>query len=344
LLLVVQDGRNIVLMPYTAALVPVYHSWMQDPAMLALTESEPLTLEEEYANQVSWNVDPTKYCFIIHSRRPVIRTFQEGPGIKTPFGTDYTLQSEAEAEALKQPVDVKWVEGKEGEAEDEASETGVDAAAASSASPSAAPDSASAAAASAASSSPASAAGFTSPAAASASSSGPSSGEPYPLTPIGDVNLFLYPDFNLEDYGIAGGGCEIEIMIAEESYRRRGLGLEALRLLMEFSAAQLGVERFVVKVLASNTASIELFEKKLGFRVVEYVECFDEVVMFKDTSIEEPPPAAEESNEGEQEDEESTVASLSAPMSRLHTDDTVTRDEESSRTATTATRTIQDLD
>lgn len=42
-----------------------YHQWMQDPDILFLTASEPLTLEQEYENQLTWLADPTKYTFIL---------------------------------------------------------------------------------------------------------------------------------------------------------------------------------------------------------------------------------------------------------------------------------------
>lgn len=107
---------------------------------------------------------------------------------------------------------------------------------------------------------------------------------PYPLTPIGDVNLFLHDDFNLSDYGIHGGGAELECMVALSSYRRRGLASESLKLAMQWAGEALGISRFVAKVLATNEPSLRLFRDRLGFDVVEYVECFDEIVLFKDTS------------------------------------------------------------
>lgn len=38
---------KIALMPYKKEFIPVYHTWMQDPEILELTASEPLTLAEE---------------------------------------------------------------------------------------------------------------------------------------------------------------------------------------------------------------------------------------------------------------------------------------------------------
>jgi hypothetical protein len=43
--------------PYHADHVPLYNAWMQTPELLELTASEPLSLEEEYENQVSWRED-----------------------------------------------------------------------------------------------------------------------------------------------------------------------------------------------------------------------------------------------------------------------------------------------
>jgi RimJ/RimL family protein N-acetyltransferase len=56
---------NLVLHPYTPDLVLKYNSWMQDPELLENTGSEPLTLHEEYENQISWWEDPHKYTFIL---------------------------------------------------------------------------------------------------------------------------------------------------------------------------------------------------------------------------------------------------------------------------------------
>jgi DNA polymerase delta subunit 2 len=55
----------IQLVPYGAQHVPRYHAWMQDPEVLELTASEPLSLEEEYAMQRTWQEDADKLTFII---------------------------------------------------------------------------------------------------------------------------------------------------------------------------------------------------------------------------------------------------------------------------------------
>ena len=51
-------GERVILVPYMKEHVPKYHQWMQDPALLESTGSEPLTLDEEYQMQLSWTQDP----------------------------------------------------------------------------------------------------------------------------------------------------------------------------------------------------------------------------------------------------------------------------------------------
>lgn len=59
------QGERCRLVPYCAHHVPAYHAWMQDPAMLEATASEPLTLEEEYRMCDSWREDADKCTFIV---------------------------------------------------------------------------------------------------------------------------------------------------------------------------------------------------------------------------------------------------------------------------------------
>lgn len=66
------EGERVILVPYMKGHVPKYHEWMQDPALLQATGSEPLTLDQEYQMQLSWNQDPfsslsLSLFFIFHS-------------------------------------------------------------------------------------------------------------------------------------------------------------------------------------------------------------------------------------------------------------------------------------
>nr|XP_037848975.1 N-acetyltransferase 9 isoform X8 [Chlorocebus sabaeus] len=58
-------GKKVVLVPYTSEHVPRYHEWMKSEELQRLTASEPLTLEQEYAMQRSWQEDADKCTFIV---------------------------------------------------------------------------------------------------------------------------------------------------------------------------------------------------------------------------------------------------------------------------------------
>ncbi|KFM07817.1 N-acetyltransferase 9, partial [Aptenodytes forsteri] len=53
----VLQGQRVTLVPYTSAHVPRYHEWMQSEELQRLTASEPLSLEQEYEMQRSWQDD-----------------------------------------------------------------------------------------------------------------------------------------------------------------------------------------------------------------------------------------------------------------------------------------------
>ncbi|KAK3251906.1 hypothetical protein CYMTET_38772 [Cymbomonas tetramitiformis] len=89
---------------------------------------------------------------------------------------------------------------------------------------------------------------------------------------IGDVNLFITEN---EDSAEVWNG-EVEIMIAEESARRKGVATEAIRLFMHYVCEHLPrVQLFFVKIGDSNESSLKLFEK-LDFRFHKHVEVFSE--------------------------------------------------------------------
>ncbi|XP_015881030.3 GCN5-related N-acetyltransferase 9 isoform X4 [Ziziphus jujuba] len=143
------EGERVVLVPYMKEHVPKYHEWMQDPALLQATGSEPLSLDQEYQMQLSWNQDP--------------------------------------------------------------------------------------------------------------------------FTMVGDVNIYMNdPD----DPQMA----EIEIMIAEQKCRGKGLGKESVLMMMAFAVKNLGIHIFRAKIGESNSASLNMF-RKLGFEETSYSEIFQEVTL-----------------------------------------------------------------
>ncbi|KAJ0973633.1 hypothetical protein J5N97_015598 [Dioscorea zingiberensis] len=71
-------GEKVILVPYMKEHVPRYHQWMQDPALLAATASEPLTLDEEYQMHHTWTQDPRKHTFIVLDKQLLREEFVEG--------------------------------------------------------------------------------------------------------------------------------------------------------------------------------------------------------------------------------------------------------------------------
>lgn len=75
------------MVPYMEAHVPKYHLWMQDPALLQATGSEPLSLQQEYDMQLSWNQDPLKKTFIVLDKEMVGEKFVHGnPHVEAMVG------------------------------------------------------------------------------------------------------------------------------------------------------------------------------------------------------------------------------------------------------------------
>ncbi|KAF9949151.1 N-acetyltransferase 9 [Mortierella alpina] len=89
---------------------------------------------------------------------------------------------------------------------------------------------------------------------------------------VGDVNLF----FNDHD---DPHSAEIEIMIAEPSYRRKGMGLEAIRMMITYAYESLGTKRITAKISTENEGSIQLFLTQLGFNQIGYSQIFEEVTL-----------------------------------------------------------------
>uniref|UniRef100_A0A8R1DX79 N-acetyltransferase domain-containing protein n=1 Tax=Caenorhabditis japonica TaxID=281687 RepID=A0A8R1DX79_CAEJA len=83
---------------------------------------------------------------------------------------------------------------------------------------------------------------------------------------IGDVNLFI----------TNGEEAEVEVMIAEEKGRKKGVGREAASLIISYAINNLQIRKFCVKITDDNTPSITLFEQKLGFDRISHSSAFKE--------------------------------------------------------------------
>lgn len=160
-------------MLYLREHVPRYHEWMQEPALLEATASEPLSLAQEFDVHRSWTLDPLKHTFIV--------------------------------------LDKELIEGE-----------------------------------------------FV-------------AGNPHTEAMIGDVNIYMNDPDDLQL-------AEIEIMIAEQKSRGKGLGQEAILLMMAFALEKYGINTFRAKISESNTASLKLF-RKLGFKDASYSAVFKEVTL-----------------------------------------------------------------
>lgn len=73
-------------------------------------------------------------------------------------------------------------------------------------------------------------------------------------------------------------------MIAEAASRRKGLGSEALALLMGYAICFLSVSSFVAKIGYANEASQALF-KSLGYIEAKRVDVFQEVHFVLNASL-----------------------------------------------------------
>ncbi|KHG25015.1 N-acetyltransferase 9-like protein [Gossypium arboreum] len=82
------EGQKVIMVPYMEAHVPKYHLWMQDPALLQATGSEPLSLQQEYDMQLSWNQDPLTW---FSTEKTFIVLDKEMVGENVLFWTDLEL-------------------------------------------------------------------------------------------------------------------------------------------------------------------------------------------------------------------------------------------------------------
>ncbi|KAL0272053.1 UNVERIFIED_CONTAM: hypothetical protein PYX00_005173 [Menopon gallinae] len=88
---------------------------------------------------------------------------------------------------------------------------------------------------------------------------------------IGDTNIFLKYEDNV---------AEIEIMIAEKDARGKGLGKEAVLMMLRYGIFQLKITTYRAIILQDNIRSIILFDK-LGFQKVLENKVFNEIILEK---------------------------------------------------------------
>jgi GNAT superfamily N-acetyltransferase len=55
--------------------------------------------------------------------------------------------------------------------------------------------------------------------------------------------------------------AELEVMVAESTARRQGIGREAVQLMMHYALTALSITRFYVKINEVNTSSLTMFER-----------------------------------------------------------------------------------
>jgi RimJ/RimL family protein N-acetyltransferase len=85
---------------------------------------------------------------------------------------------------------------------------------------------------------------------------------------VGDVGIFLHPW--LEDYE-----CEIEVMIAVQEFRRRGIAVAVIEFLIQFIKVERKErKKMIAKIKQGNIKSIRMFEK-LGFKQEQFDEKFN---------------------------------------------------------------------
>ena len=82
--------------------------------------------------------------------------------------------------------------------------------------------------------------------------------------------------------------AEVDIMIADTEYRGRGLGQEAVTLMMMYGAKHMNLTRFFAKIHETNVASKNLFQNKLGFAEIQFIHVFQqyELELKKETNQE----------------------------------------------------------
>lgn len=229
-------GNKIILVPYKIHHVQKYHNWMKSKELLEKTASLPLSLEEEYKMQESWWRDEDKCTFIILCKDEKILD-KASRRITNVHNDDVIATNTTENEQMPNP---NGEYPKLNTAEELNTEGNVSK--------------------------------------GNSSVTNMSSDHSTKIeiidrhkeveSMVGDVNLFFNDSEEPHE-------AELEIMIAEPKYRGRGMGKEAVKIMMHYGAYKLNAKRFAVRIGENNTESVSLFEK-LGFIETGYSEVFKE--------------------------------------------------------------------
>jgi RimJ/RimL family protein N-acetyltransferase len=93
--------------------------------------------------------------------------------------------------------------------------------------------------------------------------------------PIFDVSVDLHDGTTIGSASfrdiVEGDSAEVSIVIGEADARGRGLGREAMELMLEYGFDEMNLERIWLIVRADNGVAVSLFER-LGFETVEVLE------------------------------------------------------------------------
>lgn len=248
-------GGRLTLVPYLPHHVTHYHRWMTNPDLLEATCSEPLTLEEEIANQAAWLQSDEKLTFIVLAplsaivRPEVFAKAAMASGALNPCAMEE--DSPAASICASHGGSRSTTLGDDGVGNSVMMTPQTAPLASFSPTTVAAPSSAD---------------GFRITAATAISEVAAR----MPLCMIGDCNAFVSKNDPTE--------AEVEVMIAEKAFRGQKLAKEAVAMLILYVARNVpGIQRFVAKILASNDTSKHLFTAGLGFAKFKDVPCFGEV-------------------------------------------------------------------
>ncbi|KAH9604229.1 hypothetical protein KSS87_014522 [Heliosperma pusillum] len=208
------EGKKAILVAYMKEHVPKYHQWMQDPALLFATGSDPLTLDQEYHMHLSWSQDPLKRTFIVLDKEMIVGDFQHGePHIEAMVGDVNIYMNDPEDPQLAE-IEIMIAEPKRG-------------------------------------------------CFMQLIKDHKGLFEPFWLVPH-----FPKPVISLAPSDIDGYKIDVHS-------RGKGLGKEAVLMMMAFAIEKLAIHTFRVKIGESNQSSLYLF-RKLGFEDTTFSEVFKE--------------------------------------------------------------------